>query len=534
MLWESNTDLVVSIERISYLAFVQFISGNKTDSQPDDSALRRNENSPLVQCIGHSYSNGPKKYIKLMLATDAIIRPSATVDALPLRAEAVAQAPATVSTLDERDPGYVYRLTNSGTTAYVVSRVEASCGCLAATLASDDGKGGVPVPPLILPVTLAPGKSLTVRATVRLSELRPGPFHKTVTIWGRPATAPAPANTNDAVALSQAETLARIEMEGTLAQPVLFTRESGNQPPVPVSFAPVPLGKISAGTANNAVSEATDKRAAPGEFVLLVTPDPRLFGAGGSADLPPLTSTHPAVTVTPLAGAVPAEKQSLRTLRYRVRVADRAPLGPFLATLSFRPDAQEKRSEDEMRRDRAWRTASVLVTGEVVGDLSASPSLVTFVLTLPRSAGGNGSDSSPPPVVVSVLPDRNLTRQVVLTAIRPDVFTGLTVRTDNPLIRATVNPPATSTGADATRCLLTVTLTPEVYRASFAAPSGAAAAVAQGSAFGGAASFGGMASPGNTLQTRITLSLANGQQIVLPVSVYRTAPVTSPVAGGKP
>lgn len=123
----------------------------------------------------------------------------------------------TVSTLDERNPTYIYRLTNPGKTFYVVSRVEASCGCLATTLSSESNKSPVPAAPLILPVTLAPGQSVTVRATVRLSELRPGPFHKTVTIWGRLATATIPANTTDAVALSQAESLARIVMEGILA-----------------------------------------------------------------------------------------------------------------------------------------------------------------------------------------------------------------------------------------------------------------------------------------------------------------------------
>jgi hypothetical protein len=338
--------------------------------------------------------------------------------------------------MDGRDPAYVYRLTNSGTTAYNVSRVEASCGCLAATLASEDGKGAVPAAPLILPVTLAPGKSLTVRATVRLSDLRPGPFHKTVTIWGRPATAPASPNTNDAVALSQAEALARIEMEGTLAHPVLFARESERQPPVPISFAPVALGRVSAGAANGIVRPAaTDNRPKPGGFVLLATPDPRLLGTGTAGELPTLTSSHPAVTVTPVSDSVPAAKQELRTLRYRVRVADRAPLGPFLATLSFQPDGKEKRGEDELRRDRAWRTASVLVTGEVVGDLSASPSLVTFVLTPPRSAGGNGSIVPATPATVNTAPDRNLTRQVVLTAVRPDVFAGLTVRTTTPWYR---------------------------------------------------------------------------------------------------
>ncbi|MBC7805024.1 MAG: DUF1573 domain-containing protein [Akkermansiaceae bacterium] len=464
----------------------------------------------------------------MMLATTAFVTPYVAADTLPLKKEALVHAPSTVSTLDGRDPAYVYRLTNSGTTAYVVSRVEASCGCLAATLASDDGKVAVSAAPLILPVTLGPGKSLTVRATVRLSELRPGPFHKTVTIWGRPvlshpATAPSPPNTNDAVALSQAEALARIEMEGMLAQPVLFARESGKQAPVPISFAPVALGRVSVGDANGGVRQAaTDSRSAPGEFVLLATPDPRLLGTGTVGEIPPpLTSSHPAVTVTPLSAPVPATKNELRTLRYWVRVAAGAPLGPFLSTLSFQPEGKgEQRSEGERRRDQAWRTASVLVTGEVVGDLSASPSLVTFVLTTPKGVGGNGSVAPPTPGALNAPPDRNLTRQVVLTAIRPDVFAGLTVRTDNPLVQVAIHPPATTAGPDATRCRLTVTLSPGIYRTSFAPPS----AAPQGRAFGGAISSE------NTLQTRIILSLMNGQQIVLPVSVYRTAPVV----GGKP
>ena len=295
----------------------------------------------------------------IMTSVLAIVNAFLAADALPLETQTLARPPSTVSTLDERDPAYLFRLTNPGKTSYVVSRVEASCGCLATTLSPGDGKSTATVAPLILPVSLAPGQSLTVRATVRLSDLRSGPFHKTVTIWGRSAATPTPRNTNDAVALSQAEVLARVVMEGTLAQPVLFARESAAAQPVPLSGAPVALGRVPAQDGGGAIRQAANRQPVPGEFVLRVTPDPSLLAAGGADEMPPLTSSHPALAVMPLPDAGHAREGELRTLRYRVRVAPGAPLGPFLASLSFTPQVKGTRTGDELRRDRAWRAASL-------------------------------------------------------------------------------------------------------------------------------------------------------------------------------
>lgn len=307
--------------------------------------------------------------------------------------------------LDKTYVDQTFTLKNTGSVPATVTRLVSSCGCLSALV----GEGGR----ASLPVTLAPGQTLEVRARVSFLGLHPGSLSKTISVY----TADAP----DVPTLS-------LTLQGTLL------------PVARIAPATLDLGRAEPGA---------------GGVTVTITPDPRLK----NGPVPTLQATHPGLVVTPL----PRQGD---TLRYRVSVAADAPLGPLTGQLAFAPDPAA--DPDAQIRAAAWRSVTVPVTGEVIGDVSAAPGMVAF-----------GAVSNPPAQGVS--------QTVTLTAIKPNALRGATVTVTSPYLRARLR---TDIGT-AKETALEITLLP-------GAPSG-------------------------VLQATVIVQLANRQRLSLPVNAYVTA-----------
>ncbi len=327
-----------------------------------------------------------------------------------------------------------------------VTRLSPSCHCVSAALSAAGGAS--------LPRTLAPGGALSVSVSVDLSELRPGPFAKTVVVYARPSGGGAEF------------VLARLTVRGTLLPAVAFA--AAGSPAAP-NLSVLPLGTL-------------DLSAPPGTagVVLVATPDPRLLR--GNAAVPPLASAVPGVRAERLQGTKNG------ALRYRVSAAPDAPIGPVLGMLAFAPPAT-----DTSVRAMAWRSAGIVVTGEIVGDIAASPKVVAFGV-----APGTGATPAPglaAPKAGDTVPS-SLSRAVTLTARNPAAFVGITLEPGSPAVSARLLPPATGASATATERTLLVTLAPDAARKVAAGENG------------------------GFFQARVTVRLANGQRLALPVSAF--------------
>lgn len=268
----------------------------------------------------------------------------------------------------------------------------------------------------------------------------------------------APAGTGQRLAPGSVQ--GRI-LPGTMQeQPVARLEVRGTLLPA-VSFSPVALefGKVAAGQPSRSLE-------------LSATPDPRLLGA-----VPPLVSSHPGVTVEPLPPSPGATGGSGKPqpLRWRVNIAPDASIGPLMAVLQFAPlatAAPVTASEAPDSVTAAWRMASINLFARIEGDATAAPSVIAF------PAGASGGRNS-----------TGIVQSVALTGRTATSLEGATVTCDSPYLAARIAPvPAGSTPATAPQRALEVTLLPST--------------------------------PAGVLQSRVIVTLKNGQRLVLPVSAY--------------
>ncbi len=331
----------------------------------------------------------------------------------------------------------------------VVTRLSPSCHCVSAALSAAGEAAS-------LPRVFAPGRTLSVAVSIDLAELRPGPFTKTVVVYAKPSTGGAEF------------VLTRLAVRGTLLPAVSFA--AGSSVSAAPSLSVLPLGTL----------DLAAPRSTAGGVVLVATPDPRLLR--GNAAVPPLASAVPGVRTERL----PDAKNG--ALRYRVSAAPDAPVGPVFGMLSFAPSVSDKSV-----RAAAWRSAGIVVTGEIVGDIAASPRVVAFSL-----APGAGATSAPGLAASKAgdTPPPSLSRAVTLTARVAACFVGITAECDKPAVSARLLPPATGASATATERTLLITLAPDAARRVAAADGG------------------------GFFQARVTVRLANGQRLALPVSAF--------------
>ncbi|MES2463306.1 MAG: DUF1573 domain-containing protein [Armatimonadota bacterium] len=449
-------------------------------------------------------------------ASPAALEVRATSGVLPAGPGAARHDFGTLSPLDR--PGavveQVFTLQNTTPKPVTISRVVASCGCLRADLLALPEAG--PSAPRF-PRTLAPGDQAAVRVRMHLDQVLPGPAAKVALVY----TAESPA-----------APAARLEIRGTVRPTIAFgvertgndgrrAAEQQNQPSQGTRTIPtiqslqtvLDLGQLrpSAGAKN-----------APGTgssgLILAVTPDPRLLAAAGSK-IPALSLSNPALKVTPVPAATKANATALPgslasspgVLRYRLSLAPDAPLGPLLGTLTFADAAAPPMASPASPAQslsappgNTWRTAALVVTGEVVGDASAVPGMVAFGLTTPPAGAPRAAETATARVGGAV-------RQIRVIARGPDVLKGAVVTADHPNVHAQFAPPATA--ADGTP----------------AGENTGSRPTAQGEERRLLVTLRDPAAlPVGPFLAHVTVSLRNGQRLVLPVTAYRLA--TPPAA----
>ncbi len=353
---------------------------------------------------------------------------------------------------------HTFLLRNDGDTPLTLQRLQSSCGCTTAlaepvseettlplegkealtlqslahrrselaqqdlTAKSQAAPGQPPRVPLArqtnLP-TLLPGQQVAVRVEVNTAQLASGNVRKSVLVFVRGYSRP----------------LAVMDMTGTLQAPVEFS-------PRRLDF-----GRVAARQ--------------PKSLTLTATVDPRLAPRG---ILPPLACSNPGVRLSPLPGEVPRTTPAgppMLVRRYRVTLAPDLPLGALLGSVLFAAAPSDS---------PLLRSASVLVSGQAVGDVTASPQAVAFGAV----AAGQAA-----------------TEQLVLSG-KAGTLDGVMITPANSWLSARLLPagPTATTAkggpAPAPDRVLEVTLRADA--------------------------------PPGVLQSQLMLTLANGQRLLLPVS----------------
>jgi hypothetical protein len=344
-----------------------------------------------------------------------------------------------VSLLDRTEITQTFLLRNADRAPIVVERVKGSCGCTSAVVHKRGKEGAVmgATPPTTPPVRLAPGEEVSVRAVLDLTPLPAGSIRKTVSIYVQGLRGPA------AVA----------EIRGTLLPNVTFTPSQAN------------FGRLNWGEGK----------------VLCVTAtfDPRLTAAGPP---PPLVSTNPAIRIEPLSGEnkstapVPAsgDTSGVPARTYQLSVEKNASLGPLDGEISFSPLTLAPSATGPTDRvAAALRSARLRVVGEVAGDVSAQPSVVSMGV---------------------VEKGRQAEYQIVLTGTTNAALEDLKIASDSTWLSARVDaspagmiPGSTDEAAERTKVL-------KLHLAAGAPPG--------------------------VFQSQLRIFLMNGQHLAIPVSAY--------------
>lgn len=278
----------------------------------------------------------------------------------------------TVSPLDQTEIIHSFVLRNGSDHPLTLARLQPSCSCTSAavtvgsaTAYSRQGAENVQTLPAI-----APGQQFAVRVSVNPAHLAPGPIFKSVAIF----------------VLGNPQPAISLEMTGALRPSLTFS-------------APfLDFGKTTPAQASSQT--------------ITVTLDPRLAPGG---KLPRLLSSNPDVQVKPLPAAeIQGKYVRMLTRRYQVSLAPNASLGPLSGTLAFAPPdpAPTDAASTPQRQARvaALITPVVLLLGDVLGDVTASPETLAF---------GN------------VAPGQAVTRSVLLTGL-PAKLSGLKAASDCP------------------------------------------------------------------------------------------------------
>jgi hypothetical protein len=202
--------------------------------------------------------------------------------------------------------------------------------------------------------------------------------------------------------------------------------------------------------------------------------DPRLASLSST----PMVSSNPAVRVAlvPPNPPVPTmlddsagPRQPRRHYTYKVTVERNAPLGALLGVLWFPPVASAGPSGAAGQNlAEALASARITFVGEVVGDIAADPQ----TLAIGMAAHGVG-----------------VTRQILLTGRSADALENLRITSDSKWlsVRPITSPGTAATGTRTTKTL-DVTIVPEA--------------------------------PAGIFQASLTIILANGQRLIVPVTSY--------------
>lgn len=340
----------------------------------------------------------------------------------------------TVSALNTPSIEQTFRLSNSTPAPLVLDRFQPSCHCTTAAVEGTSTNGVLP--------TLAPGKTLAVHVTVSLADLAPGPLLKTVLVYTRGNPQPA----------------------------AVFTLTGELKPAVTLSPNLLDFGQVAFGH--------------PQTLSVTATLDTRLTDSGA---LPILASTNPNIRISPqpeVISHLKANPLKSGPLKSRTQPSKNSPAsnalvgsrcrtylvtllpsaaGPITGSLSFVSSGHDPKATS------ALANASVLLLGQVTGDLSAQPPVLAFG---------------------TVRLGQGTARQIVLTGKDPADVTAPKITSGNSYIsvKLTAAPLFTSGQIQPSSRVLVVTLAAN-------APLG-------------------------LLQTQVKISRPNGQCLLVPVSAF--------------
>jgi len=303
---------------------------------------------------------------------------------------------------------FLFRNRSSGPTTIV--RLVGSCPCTSGAIVGIIGANGkerrIHPESAGLPVTLGAGEAAQIRVTIDLKEPAPALVRKALSVIGIDVAAATP------------HTIASLALQGTIL------------PAIEVDSPVLDLGSVM--PSGRPVPSPEDER----RWTVTVSYDPRV---GDS--LPPLASSNLYIRVTALpetnelsaAQTGPAMQTTPANLpdrltchrRFAVSIAPDAPLGLIDGMLTF---AVPGKATDPTR-SAVLRSVSVLVTGRIVGDLSAQPPLLALG-TVPASVAG----ASAPAAV----------RQISLRATNSAALSGLAATTPSRWLRVVVLPTSAS------------------------------------------------------------------------------------------
>lgn len=229
----------------------------------------------------------------------------------------------TLNPLDTPKIQAVFHLKNETDKPILLERLQPSCHCTMATVEGVPAGAALP--------TIAPGQTVAVRVTVDLAGHPAGNLEKSVSVYVPGQTPPA----------------AVLIMQATLTSLVTIT------PPL-LDFGTVPAGT----TARQTLTVTADARLAPGGI------------------LPALRSSSPSLRLDPQPVA-PPKTAALRsfTRAYTVTLSPDAALGPLSGVVRFDPLAGAK---PDSAAAQAFTGASVLLLGQVQGEVSALPQTLAF------------------------------------------------------------------------------------------------------------------------------------------------------------
>jgi len=254
-----------------------------------------------------------------------------------------------VSALNTPSIEQTFMLSNSTPTPLVLDRFQPSCHCTTAIVEGTSTDGVLP--------TLAPGKTMAVHVTISLTDLAPGPLLKTVLVYTKGNPQPA----------------------------AVFTLTGELKPAVTLSPNFLDFGQVALGH--------------PQTLSVTATLDTRLTDSGA---LPILASTNPNIRISPQPEVIsrlkanPLKSDSLiksDSLKSRTQPGKNSPAssalvgsrrrtylvtllpsaaGPITGSLSFVSSGHDPKATS------ALANASVLLLGQVTGDLSAQPPVLAF------------------------------------------------------------------------------------------------------------------------------------------------------------
>lgn len=230
-----------------------------------------------------------------------------------------------------------FLLRNDGKAPVTIARLQPTCGCTSVLLGENNAATQ----------TLAPGEQVKVRVSVDVTRFH-GAIHKAVRAFG-----------DDDSLLATINITADIKDAVTFSTPLLD------------------FGRVNFGTAASQP--------------LTLTLSPRLVAMG---NLPPLVSSNPDVQVTSvIEDTVPLPAAGER--HYLIRIAPRAAIGQLSGVLSFAlpgtvtsspvsitnhaiPGNTGTDVSGNATAESLLRSVTLPITGEVVGKIAATPSLIVF------------------------------------------------------------------------------------------------------------------------------------------------------------